>query len=130
MDAVVWVDGWQMQCCGEPFTAGSSVSWTAVADSDTDWLVPVIGKAEAAAITHAEEHHSDGLDTVAGAVRAIRAVHCKLAPKPGGNPQYNYPVEGSASILPVERADGWDTVDGLDFRGYLVDLEVTGTWSR
>ena len=25
---LVWVDAWQMQCCGDPFAVGSSVEWT------------------------------------------------------------------------------------------------------
>ena len=28
MDMTVWVDSWQMQCCGEPFCRGSQVAWT------------------------------------------------------------------------------------------------------
>ncbi|MFF0303105.1 DUF6578 domain-containing protein [Streptomyces sp. NPDC004562] len=23
----IWVDGWQMQCCGESFAPGDAVSW-------------------------------------------------------------------------------------------------------
>ena len=33
----VWVDSWQMQCCGEPFRVGSQVTWTLGA-ADQDWL--------------------------------------------------------------------------------------------
>jgi hypothetical protein len=24
---MVWVDGWQMQCCGDPFSVGSADGW-------------------------------------------------------------------------------------------------------
>ena len=33
----IWVDGWQMQCCGEPFRLGSQVAWTLRA-ADPDGL--------------------------------------------------------------------------------------------
>lgn len=28
MSERVFIDDWQMQCCGEPFTVGSTVTWT------------------------------------------------------------------------------------------------------
>jgi hypothetical protein len=33
---VVWVDGWQMQCCGTPFAVGSQVAWTL---GEADYLI-------------------------------------------------------------------------------------------
>ncbi len=121
MKAIVWIDSWQMECCGEPFTTGSRVTWT-VAEPDTDWLASVLGHDEAAAVTHAEEHHGNELTSVEGVVQRIRAVHYKSAPKAYGDPRHLYPVEGSATIRQVVSADGRYQVDDMDFGGYLVDL--------
>lgn len=38
----VWVDFWQMQCCGEPFRTGDQVAWT-VRATDPDWLEVMLG---------------------------------------------------------------------------------------
>lgn len=43
----LWVDAWQLQCCGEPFRLGSPVAWM-VREADPDWLQAVLG-AEATA---------------------------------------------------------------------------------
>lgn len=34
---LVWVDAWQMQCCGDPFAVGSRVAWT-LSEPDREWL--------------------------------------------------------------------------------------------
>ncbi|UVS79509.1 DUF6578 domain-containing protein [Actinokineospora sp. UTMC 2448] len=122
--ATVWVDGWQMQCCGEPFVVGSRVVWS-VTEPDSEWLAVVAGPALAVGVTHAEEHHSDGqrdLDSLEGVVVAIRAVHYRAAPDPYGDPRQLHPVAGSAKIVTVEEATGWDEVEDLSFAGYLVNL--------
>jgi uncharacterized protein DUF6578 len=38
----VWVDSWQMQCCGDPFRRGSKVAWT-LRDADPDWFDVMLG---------------------------------------------------------------------------------------
>jgi Family of unknown function (DUF6578) len=52
----LWVDAWQMQCCGEPFRLGSPVAWT-VREADPDWLEAVLGAGAAPGVNGAEEHH-------------------------------------------------------------------------
>jgi hypothetical protein len=54
MGMTIWVDGWQMQCCGEPFRLGSQVAWTLRA-ADPDWLEAVLGAQQI--VDAAEEHH-------------------------------------------------------------------------
>jgi hypothetical protein len=86
VDLTVWVNGWQMQCCGEPFAVGSQVSWT-LGDVDRDWLEAVLG-ARAAGVNAAEGHHGglpDEVPETAAVVSGISAVHCSYAPAPGGN---------------------------------------------
>ena len=32
----IWIDAWQLQCCGEPFLVGSPVTWTRYAPQPGD----------------------------------------------------------------------------------------------
>lgn len=127
VDLTVWVDGWQMQCCGEPFAVGSRVSWT-LGDVDTEWLGAVLG-ARAAGVTAAEEHHgglSEEVPETVATVSGISAVHCRYAPAPGGDSKVLCPVRDSAVVTGLTRADGWTPDRGdLRFAGYLVDLVTT-----
>jgi hypothetical protein len=119
----VWVDAWQMQCCGSNFGVGSRVSWT-LADADTDWLTTVLG--DDVTVDAAEEHHGgvpDGAPLTAATVTAIAAVHCQYSPKPDRDERTLAPVRSSAVLTPVTSADGWTPDrDGLHFAGYLVDV--------
>ncbi|MFI1995628.1 DUF6578 domain-containing protein [Actinoplanes sp. NPDC020271] len=118
----IWVDDWQMQCCGEPFAVGDEVSWTLRAP-DTEWLEPVLGKDLAAGIDLAEEHHGGVEETppTVGTVVAIRAVHCRYGPLAGGAGLG--PVAGSGVISTVRSADGWTPDRGdLKFAGYVVEV--------
>jgi hypothetical protein len=119
----VWVDAWQMQCCGDDFSAGSRVSWT-LADADADWLRAVLG--DDIAVDAAEEHHGgvpDGTPPTTATVTAIAAVHCRYAPGRGRDERTLAPVRASAVLTPVTSADGWTPDrDDLHFAGYLVDV--------
>ena len=119
----VWVDAWQMQCCGEPFGVGSRVSWTLI-DADAEWAERVVGAG--VAVDAAEEHHGgapDGTPETAGTVTAVSAVHCRYAPAPDGDQCMLYPVSSSAVLTPVMSADGWALDrDGQQFAGYLVRI--------
>ena len=121
----VWVDHWQMQCCGEPFAIGDEVSWT-LRDPDTEWLAHVLGSDLAAGIGKAEEHHGgvgEGVTPTVGIVASIHAVHCRYAPVPGGAETALYPVAGSGTADAVRSADGWTPDRGdLKFAGYVVQL--------
>jgi hypothetical protein len=127
VDKTVWVDDWQMQCCGQPFTVGTTVSWT-LREADPDWLIAVLGPDVASTVDAAEEHHSDAArdtPTTTGTVGSIQAVHCRYGPQPGGDPRMHYPISGSGVITDVRSADGWTPDQGeLRFAGYLVRLEV------
>lgn len=123
----VWVEAWQMQCCGKPFTVGSRVSWT-LRPADADYLENMLGAEAGGAIGATEDHHGADLDKVpatAGTVTAIAAVHCRYAPAPDRDERMLYPVASSGVQTAVQMADGW-TADGddLEFAGYLVRLAV------
>src|SRR5579864_3974777 len=125
MGLTVWVDSWQMQCCGEPFRVGQQVSW-ALGDVDTDWLIAMLGADAQVSVNAAEEHHGglpDETPSTTGTVSRIAAVHCRYTPAPGQDSQTLYPVPGSGVQSHVESADGWTPDHGdLRFVGYLVEL--------
>jgi hypothetical protein len=123
----VWVDSWQMQCCGKPFRLGSRVSWT-LGGADPDWVETMLGADTQETVDAVEEHHG-GVpeDTVPthGTVTRISAVHCRCAPRPGSDSRTSYQVPGSGALTDVELADGWTADRGDEqFAGYLVQLEL------
>lgn len=120
----IWVDDWQMQCCGQPFTVGSTVSWT-LRPADPEWLEAVLGADAAGEVDAAEEHHAVGTDaeTTDATVESIMAVHCRYAVPTGAQTQAGYPVHGSGVLTPTDSATGWTPNTGdLRFVGYLVRL--------
>lgn len=113
MERTVWVDAWQLQCCGEPFAVGSRVSWT-LAPSPRDGITALLGGG--VTVDAVEDHHGgvpDGTSATAGKVTGIRVVYRPLGA--GG--------EDPALIRSVERADGHEHA-GLFLAGYLVRLRT------
>lgn len=122
----VWVDGWQLECCGEPFAVGQEVSWV-LRDLDREWLASFLGGGLAGSVDKAEEHHGnepEGVPPTVGTVVSIEAVHCRYAPL---SPDVNglHPVAGSGTTVSVRNTAvaGQDRGD-LTFVGYLVGLAV------
>jgi len=119
----VWVDGWQMECCGDLFEVGSTVDWT-VAAPDIEWLARVLGDEAALAIDAAEEHHgpidTEDLRLLTATVESIDAVFCRYEDRGG------HPLRGSGVLRRIpavaRRTDDGD--DGLRFVGYLVEVRV------
>jgi hypothetical protein len=121
---LVWVDAWQMQCCGDPFEIGSPVSWNVLAEADVEWLTSVLGAKPAAEVAYSEERHGDceRLPVLSGTVRSIELVFCQYA-RTG---EALLPVPGSAVVTPTSAAIAWEvSPKGLSFVGYLVDLDVS-----
>jgi hypothetical protein len=124
-ERIVWVDAWQIQCCGEPFAVGSTVTWELSRTVDRDFLGSVFGEAGAARITDCEEHHGDALDAdpLVGVVRSIERVSCSYAPEDDDSNVLS-PVGGSAVLSAVQHADGWEPeTDDVRFVGYVVTLD-------
>jgi hypothetical protein len=125
MEMTVWVDDWQMQCCGTPFSVGDEVSWN-VKEVDVDWFSNLFGPEAGIDVDGAEEHHTAGLELGAattGKVTGINAVHCRYAPSE--DDRTLSPVQGSAVLAPITSADGWNAAKGEHrFVGYLVRLTV------
>jgi hypothetical protein len=124
--ATIWLTAWQLQCCGEPFSLGSSVSWQVV-PPDEEWLTSVLGPELAQTVTGAEEHHPTSSVPKAwnatGTVRSIRAVCHDVAPRPGEDPRFLYPVPDTTVLTEVRTADGWFKAGDAAFAGYVVDLD-------
>ena len=87
MGMTVWIDSWQMQCCGEPVHRGSQVAWT-LSDPDPDWFEAMLGPDAGVTVDAVEEHHggvSEDTTPTRGTVTRIGAVHCRYAPRSGGS---------------------------------------------
>lgn len=127
---LVWVDGWQMQCCGDPFQIDSEVEWNLYDETDHEWLDAVLGQELSAEVTHGEDHHDSAPGPTAltkGIVRRIRAVNSAYGP-PAGDPSAKVlvPIPDTAQLYEVTSADGWFPEDGrLTFNGYLIGLETS-----
>ncbi|OKJ76459.1 DUF6578 domain-containing protein [Streptomyces sp. CB02460] len=123
MTLTIWVDDWQMQCCGEPFAAGDVVSW-ALMEADPEDYVDLVGADRADAIDFCEEHHGgeEGCAPTSLEVLSVVEVHCRYGVPPGARDRVNHPVPGTTVLVPVEgAADGWAKArEGVTFAGYLV----------
>jgi hypothetical protein len=123
----VWMDGWQMECCGDPFAIGSIVRWTVFTPPDFEWLSAVLGDEGAHRIDGAEEHHGGEqgeMCSIEGAVRSIEAVFCRYGPR-GESDGAWYPVDRSGVLVPLSSASRTEHgVEGLEFVGYVVTLDV------
>ncbi len=132
VDAVrrfVWVEAWQFQCCGDPFSIGSTVHWD-LGPADGEWIARLLGPDRAKQVRLVEEHH-EGPDTspVEGVVKAIAAVTCSriLADDPDyPGEQVWVPMPGSATIRDVVESDPWEpeSPPQTTFDGWIVELEI------
>ena len=70
----VWIDGWQMECCGAPFEVGSRVEWTC-GTPDFEWLSDALDDETPRSMDAAEDHHGpvahDDLGRLSGTVRTL-----------------------------------------------------------
>ena len=126
MTVLIWVAGWQMQCCGEPFSVGDVVAWR-LDDPDPDWLGAALEPEMARRVAYAEERHSESPDDLPlrhGSVIAIHAAFSEYAPISADSTAL-YPVKGSAIVREVPRADGRDSIESsVIFNGYAVEVEL------
>ncbi|MEV4426099.1 DUF6578 domain-containing protein [Streptomyces sp. NPDC049602] len=122
MTLTIWVDGWQIQCCGQSFAPGDVVSWTLL-EADPEDYADVVGSERAAGIDFREEHHGqeEGHTPTSVEVVSIVEVHCRYGAPPGATDQVNYPVPDTTVLVPVKEADGWAKArPDVSFSGYLV----------
>ncbi len=142
-------DGWQMECCGEPFSVGDEVRWQLSLHRPEDltspatWqdsfseLAPVAGGAPVAGLLCVETHGPGPHDVPAtvGTVRSIQVVVEGYAETHAGSRAYE-PVAGERWLRPVVTCPkGFrdETRPDRDGRGHLhqetgvlVELETPG----
>jgi hypothetical protein len=124
----VWIDDWQMQCCGDPFAIDSTVSWSTFRVTDTAWFGEFLDAEVAASITDYEERHDLGndrtLERTSGVVRAVDAVFCRYRIVD----RVATPIAATGVLEPRSSVDGWEDEDdmgaGRSFVGYLVTLDT------
>ena len=120
-ETTVWVDAWQMQCCGDAFIIGSKIEWDIV--PYTFELPPVT---EISSIDYYYDAHSAAdTQTITGTVTEIYSVYQKYELEPTGKVQI--PVAGK--LIKCDReADGWHTnIEEYRFAAYFVwvnDYEI------
>ncbi|MFI1716284.1 DUF6578 domain-containing protein [Streptomyces litmocidini] len=122
MTLTIWVDAWQMQCCGESFVPRDVVSWTLL-EVDPEDYADVVGSERAQGISFREEHHGqdEGRAPTSVEVVSIAEVHCRYGVLPGATDKANRPVPGTTVLVPVEKADKWAKArPDVGFAGYLV----------
>lgn len=121
MTLTIWVDDWQIQCCGESFSPGDVVSWKLL-EVDPEDYADVVGSERAAEIDFREEHHGqDEHGPTWLKVLTIAEVHCRYEVPPGSTANVHHPVPGTTVLVPVREADGWAKArPDLRFAGYVV----------
>ncbi|MFF9848014.1 DUF6578 domain-containing protein [Streptomyces litmocidini] len=122
MTLTIWVDGWQMQCCGENFAPGDVVSWKLL-EVDPEDYADVVGGERGDGIDFREERHihDEGHAPTSVEVVSITEVHCRYGVPPGATDKANRPVPGTTVLVPVEKADGRAKArPDVSFAGYLV----------
>lgn len=112
----VLYEGWQMECCGQPFSIGDVVKWDVFAFNKT--LTDVTQTIEYIYDAHYET--SDGLLTLQGTVYQINAIYTKYKSSTD-NPQFLIPV--SSLLKSIVKADGdEEEMNGMTFNSYIVVL--------
>lgn len=110
----VWMEYWQMACCGSPFRVGSDVAWRLRPVDGLDWLDTALAPEVAPKVDAVEDHHLNDADPTPATVVSIATVHCDFAPEP---------VAGSALMAQVDAAERWTGKSGgREFAGFLVEL--------
>ncbi|MEV7322832.1 DUF6578 domain-containing protein [Streptomyces sp. NPDC093970] len=125
MTLTIWVDDWQMQCCGQSFAPGDVVSWTLL-EVDPEDYADVVGSEHAVEIDFREEHHGqeEGRAPNSLKVVSVAEVHCRYRVPPGSMDKVNHPVPGTTVLVPVKAADGWAKArPDVSFAGYLVTAQ-------
>jgi uncharacterized protein DUF6578 len=128
---VVWVDDWQLDCCGDSFAVGDVVNWTVIDEPGPTVLIDGFG-ADPPHVDCAEEHHGgvpEGTPPIRGVVKSIRAVHSRTAPSKGHS-RVNEVVPGSAIVTRVRGVDRIATRHGYTLWGYLVELDLKTARAR
>jgi uncharacterized protein DUF6578 len=111
----VWMDHWQMDCCGVPFEVGSEVSWQLRPVTGLEWL-DVVQAGLVLTVDAVEDHHGGSAPTTA-TVLSIATLHCRFAPEP---------VADSGTMATVRAANKWiEDCGDRQFAGFLMRARVS-----
>ncbi len=128
VEMTVYVEDWQLDCCDEPFSVGSHVSWTLIRGR-SDWIQTILGPGTDITVGAKEEHHGRipaSAPATQGTVNDIYAVWCQYAP-PTGSPGPLEAVPGSGLLIPVTQAHRFGRHHHHSqgkFIGYIAQLRV------
>jgi hypothetical protein len=101
----VFYEGWQMECCGKPFSVGDEVSWPLASLDPAHFGARGWGEERYAGL-HKAGFHADGGPVATGRVRAIRLVYRMYEEVPPGSRSFQ-PVPGDMSLKPVDTCPKW-----------------------
>ena len=119
---VVYIEDWQMQCCGIPFRIGDNINWTVIEYGDDfrdqhykpDFYYENHGSAQ-----------SKQIYKLTANVVSIKACYYTLEYRPIEGKvdcQMGHLIYGKS--VNVTEADGWDDdIDGLRFGSYIAELK-------
>lgn len=116
----IWYDDWQMQCCGEPFGVGDSITLSVDPERDFSWLVPAFGSELVHSIDFYETHHEEpgSLPSISGTVTAIFIARPR---DENPAPLRRKTPGGTGALEPVERIKQFERDVG-NYSGYVIDL--------
>ncbi len=128
MDAYVWVEAWQQQCCGSDFQIGSTVQWQVRRADRQEWLERLLDTDWSTTVHYSEDHHLDNHNgTLTGVVADINVLTSDrvLGDAPGDvTGRAMVPVPGSGRLREVTVADRWQPPPpNGSFDGWIVRLE-------
>lgn len=130
MRALVWVDAWQQQCCGDAFAVGDTVTWPLESEPDREWLRDALTPELASCLTHHQERHAVGgaePPRRTGVVVGVRAAFGRYAARADDGAGL-HPEPGSAVLVDLARVEGAESFPtGERLNGFVVELELLGS---
>ena len=122
--ALLFVEFWQHECCGDLFGVGDAVVWP-VAPVQGDGLVSLLGADFGQQLRYAVSRHEDEVGTLTGTVLSIRAVFHQLEPLAAhADGTYQRALPGSAQLRHVSRTQRSERLDDYEWTGYVVEMSV------
>ena len=127
--ALVFVETWQQECCGDPFAVGDEVSWPVVAVQDQELLAVRLGRELSGRVTACVERHAEHVEELRLRVNRIRSAFCAYEKVPGQDRRLPHgethrPVPGTTVLRDVRAVDrGHQELEHLHWLGYVVDAQ-------
>ena len=114
---IIWIDDWQMQCCGDPFNVYDAITWTVVA-----WDTEVPNFITQGHIDYYYENHTDDFIEITATVEKIQCIYQVFQYDP--KVKANVPLYGKLEDYDGELAYGIEqNQEEYQFTGYLVTLK-------